>query len=283
MSLHTIGNGALTAQIDSHGAQLRSLRHDRVEYLWGAGDPWNWSAPVLFPLISGLPNNVLQHNGQRYEIPSHGFARRTEWEVIGPAAFELRASEATGAQYPFEFRLRISFAVTDRLTVSHDVTNEGDEPLPYLLGGHPAFRWPLPGSTGEHEVSWSRGGETMRQAVNGLRPGRIPSPALDGRLPLLKHYFAEDALLFDDLEPRAVTYTAPGAARLTMHYDDFRVLGIWSKSQGADFVCLEPWTGYPAPQGFDGDITTLPGIELLAPGETRSVSYSIAIEGADLA
>ena len=278
--MHTIGNGRLIAQIDSLGAQLRSLQLDGTEYLWGAGDPWNWSAPVLFPLISGLPGDELQHNGQRYAIPSHGFARRTQWAVTGPARFELAATDATRAQYPFEFRLEVEFSVTDRLTVTHTVHNDGDEPLPYLLGGHPAFVWPLPGATGDHEVTWQQGGETMRQAVGGLRPGRIPSPAIDGRLVLQKHYFAEDALLFDDLSPKAVSYTAPGAARLTMSYDDFAVLGIWSKSQGADFVCLEPWTGYPAPQGFDADITDLPGIELLPAGESRTVGYSIAIEGA---
>jgi len=161
----------------------------------------------------------------------------------------------------------------------HTVHNDGDEPLPYLLGGHPAFRWPLPGATGAHEVSWSQGGDTMRQAVGGLRPGRIPSPAVDGRLTLQKQYFAEDALLFDDLVPREVTYSAPGAARVTMRYDDFAVLGIWSKPKGADFVCLEPWTGYPAPQGFDGDISSLPGIELLEPGESRRYRYSVTIEG----
>lgn len=280
MSLHDFGTGGLTAQVDSLGAQLRSLQLDGVEYLWDASDPWNWSAPVLFPLISGLPGDQLQHNGQRYGIPSHGFARRRQWAVLDDGRFELAASAATREQYPFEFRLQLAVTVTDRLTVTHEVHNDGDEPLPFLLGGHPAFRWPLPGATGEHSVSWQHGGESMRQAVGGLRPGRLPSPAVDGRLTLQKQYFAEDALLFDDLAPKRVTYTAPGAARVTMEYDDFSVLGVWSKSQGADFVCLEPWTGYPAPQGFDGDITTLPGIELLAAGESRRFSYSIAIEGA---
>ncbi len=279
MTTHSFGVGALTATVDSFGAQLRSLKLDGVEYLWQAGDPWHYSAPILFPIISGLPGGTLQHYGGSYEIPSHGFARRTEWAVLGDGRFELAASAATWLQYPFEFRLQVSFAVTDALTVTHTVHNDGDEPLPYLLGGHPAFLWPLPGATGEHELSWSRGGVTMRQAVGGLRPGRIPSPAVDGRLTLQKQYFAEDALLFDDLAPHEVTYTAHGAARLTMRYDDFAVLGIWSKSEGAPFVCLEPWTGYPAPQGFDGDIETLPGIELLAPGASRRYRYSVTIEG----
>lgn len=280
---HEIGTGRLTGAVDSFGAQLRSLKLDGTEYLWGATDPWRYSAPVLFPIISGLPGDELQHGGRRFGILSHGFARRTQWAIAGPARFELAATEATRAQYPFEFRLIMEFTVGEALTVKHTVINDGDEPLPYLLGAHPAFVWPLPGATGAHEVRWGAGGETMRQAVHGLRPGRIPSPATSGRLELTHQLFAEDALLFDDIAPRQVTYTAPGAAQIVMGFADFAVLGIWSKAEAANFVCLEPWSGYPAPQGFDGEISSLPGIELLPVGESRSFSYSIAIEGAVIA
>ena len=240
------------------------------------------SAPVLFPIISGLPDDSLVHNGVSRPIPSHGFARRTEWSSLGDGCFELATSDATRAQYPFEFRLIIQFTVDDALTVTHTVINEGDEPLPFLLGGHPAFRWPLPGAEtdAEHTVSWQSGGQTMRQAVSGLRAGRIPSPAVDGRLVLDRAYFAEDALLFDDLSPREVAYTAAGAATVRMRYDDFSRLGIWSKPHSGDFVCLEPWTGDPAPQGFDGDIVDLPEATLLPVGEQRDFSYSVSIEGA---
>lgn len=280
--LHSVGAGRLTAAIDSRGAQLRSLALDGIEYLWSADDPWNWSAPVLFPIISGLPDDTLAHNGVPYPIPSHGFARRTEWSFLGDGRFELTASDATREQYPFDFRLIIQFTVDDALTVTHTVINEGTEPLPFLLGAHPAFRWPLPGARADaqHSVSWESGGQTMRQAVKGLRPGRIASPAVDGRLVLDRSYFAEDALLFDDLSPREVAYSAEGAATITMRYSDFSRLGIWSKPHSGDFVCLEPWSGYPAPQGFDGDIVDLPEATLLPAGEQQEFSYSVSIEGA---
>lgn len=279
--LHEIGTGALRATVDSFGAQLTSLSLDGVEYLWDAGDPWHYSAPVLFPIISGLPDSTLVHRGVGYPIPSHGFARRSEWRHLGEGRFELAASPETRAQYPFEFRLELQFTVDERLTVAHTVTNEGDEPLPYLLGGHPAFRWPLPGAAldSPHTVSWESGGATMRQAVQGLRAGRIPSPAVAGHVVLDRAQFAEDAMLFDDITPRRVSYTAPDAATITLEYEDFSRLGIWSKPEHAAFVCLEPWTGYPAPQGFDGEITELPEITLLPSGESRSYRYSVTIEG----
>ena len=69
-----------------------------------------------------------------------------------------------------------------------------------------------------------------------------------------------------------------GAPRITMHFGDFGRFGIWSKAEGGDFVCLEPWSGYPATADFDGDIVDLPEIELLAPGESREFTYSLEIE-----
>ena len=287
MSTHTISSGALTASIDSFGSQLRSLRLDGVEYLWDAGEPWHYSAPILFPIISGLPGDLLEHDGLRYPIPSHGFARRSEWDLVyadeRSATFRLPTSELTLASYPFQFSLTTTLLAHDStLTLRQTVANEGEEPMPFLLGGHPAFRWPLAGADAgaPHTVSWASGGTTMRQAVNGLRPGRIPSPALDGVVVLDRAQFAEDAMLFDDLSPRQVTYTAPGAAAVVLRYDDFTRLGIWSKPDAGDFVCLEPWSGYPAPQGFDGDILSLPEATVLEPGESTTLEYSIEIKGA---
>lgn len=280
MTVVTIEGEHLAASIDSFGAQLRSLRYHGVEYLWNAGEAWGYSSPVLFPIISALPGDTLQHEGTSYTIPSHGFARRSEWSPAGLGTFELTANDVTRAQYPFEFHLTAQYTVETQLGVTYTVANRGDGPMPFLLGGHPAFRWPLPGATpnAAHEVRWTSGGDSMRQAVHGLRPGRIDSPAVDGRLVLDRAQFAEDAMLFDDIEPRAVTYTASGAARITLEYADYPRLGIWSKPVEGDFVCLEPWSGYPATADFEGDLLDLPEATVLAPGESRQYRYSVTIE-----
>jgi len=281
----TISTGSLSVGIDSLGAQLGSVAFEGTELLWQRADPWNYSAPVLFPIISKLPDGTLHHNGEQYPIASHGVARTAEFELVrsepDAATFLLRANESTRSAYPFDFDLFLGFSVLgSRLTVNHLVVNTGAEPLPFLLGGHPAFQWPLPGAAAgaDHTVIWGTGGSTMRQAVNGLLPDRLDSPAVDGRLVLAKEQFARDALLFDDLVPRIATYTAEGAPSITMHFGDFPRFGIWSKSEGADFICLEPWSGYPATADFTGDIIDLPEIELLAPGESRDFSYILEIE-----
>lgn len=285
MTRTTISTDTLSVGIDSLGAQLGSVFFEGTELLWQRADPWHYSAPVLFPIISKLPGNSLRHNDQQYPIASHGVARISEFELVrtepDAATFLLRSNESTHAAYPFEFELHLGFSVRGSgLSVMHHVMNTGREPLPFLIGAHPAFLWPLPGAAegAEHTVTWGTGGSTMRQAVNGLLPERFDSPAVDGRLVLAKEQFARDALLFDDLVPRIATYTADGAPSITMHYGDFPRFGIWSKSEGADFVCLEPWSGYPATADFSGDIVDLPEIELLAPGESRDFTYIVEIE-----
>ena len=285
MSRIEIGTGRLRAAFESRGAQLRSLRLDGTELLWQAEDPWHYSAPVLFPLISKLPDNRLVHAGRTHDIPSHGVARTAEWESIDhapdTASYVLRSSAETREAFPFDFVLLLEARVSgSSLELAYTVTNTGDETLPFLLGGHPAFHWPLPGAVADapHTVTWGSGGSTMRQAVNGLRPGRLDSPVVDGELVLRRGYFAEDALLFDDIEPRVATYSAPGAASVTLHYADYPVLGVWSKrGDDAAFVCLEPWSGYPATADFAGDIIDLPGAELLAPETSRTFRHTIEI------
>lgn len=51
--IYELKNGKFTAQVDSYGAQLASLKGaDGTEYLW-VGDPayWREHAPVLFPIV----------------------------------------------------------------------------------------------------------------------------------------------------------------------------------------------------------------------------------------
>jgi galactose mutarotase-like enzyme len=36
-----------------------------------------------------------------------------------------------------------------------------------------------------------------------------------------------------------------------------------------NYLCIEPWRGYPALMDFDGPLMEKPGITVIEPGETR--------------
>ncbi|MGN1030309.1 MAG: aldose 1-epimerase family protein, partial [Butyricicoccaceae bacterium] len=82
---YTIHNAVLTAEIDTHGAELCSLRSNLtgIEYIWQA-DPEVWArhAPLLFPIIGRLKDKQYTVKGETYDITQHGFARDSEFECI---------------------------------------------------------------------------------------------------------------------------------------------------------------------------------------------------------
>ena len=132
-----IENDSYSATISSLGAELKSLKDANTgrEYMWQA-DPawWKGSAPVLFPIVGGLKNGKYRCEGAEYELPQHGFTRTSEFRqnaAAGDAAeFELVSSADTLAKYPFEFRLRVRFALERcGLAVRYEVTNAGKGPM----------------------------------------------------------------------------------------------------------------------------------------------------------
>ena len=101
---------------------------------------------------------------------------------------------------------------------------------------------------------------------------------MEGRvLRLNDALFEDDAIIFDRLTSRSVRYTAPGAPAVLITFDDFPQLGLWSKAPG-QFVCIEPWFGMTAPEGFTGEYSEKPHQFVLASQESRNFAYSITIE-----
>ena len=101
------------------------------EYIWN-GDPawWNGSAPVLFPVIGGLKAGEYSYEGKSYKLPSHGFARGSEFAVTrtggDSAELTLMSSPKTLAAYPFDFLLAVSLQLERAgIAVRYNVANTG--------------------------------------------------------------------------------------------------------------------------------------------------------------
>ena len=73
--------------------------------------------PVLFPLVSNNRAGDKEHhyewNSRLFEMPQHGFARRSKWSVREQTAtsltIELTETETTRADYPFAFRFCLTY------------------------------------------------------------------------------------------------------------------------------------------------------------------------------
>jgi len=286
--LATISSDRLSAAISTLGAELQYLTDGEGRDLLWNGDPafWQGRAPILFPVIGLLEGGCYRLGGSRYAMPKHGFARHASFAIVDrapdAATFRLAASAATRAIYPFEFQLDIRFSVADAtLRVAAIISNGSADAMPASFGCHPAFPWPLPYGEprGAHRIRFEHDepAPIRRIDANGLLlPEPQPTPVAGDTLMLRDDLFIDDALIFDRLKSRRLSYEAPAGPRLEVEFADFPTLGVWTKP-GAGFICIEPWQGFADPVGYDGDIRDKPGIIEIAPGESRELSMSISL------
>ena len=285
-------HGGLTAQVDTMGGELVSLRDaEGTEYIWG-GDPAYWSGrnPILFPIVGGLKDGTVDIGGKSYEMARHGFARRMEFAVVeqGEAYAEVELGETaeTLARYPFPFSLRVRHQLTeDGFFTEFRVTNTGTVPMPFCIGGHTAFRCPL--AEGEkfedYRLVFDRTEDThsILPGAGGCLCHDRPGPALNGTDIRLDHgiFNQVDTLIYDGLRSRTVSLRHDGTGRgIRVDFSEFPMVAFWTMpGVQAPYICIEPWQGCGAVDNESGDFTDKPHCVVLEPGESKRLRYIVSL------
>lgn len=280
----TIGNDRLRATISPLGAEMQTLQWHGADLLWdGDAQYWSGRSPVLFPIVGRADGDVIAVNGRRAEMKQHGFARRLPFTLIdaddASCTFRLMASDETRAVYPFDFVLDLTHEIRgDQLSVRVRVQNHDDTAMPFGLGFHPAFVWPLPQAVGDHRIVLENGAEPALARLEGglLTDLRQPSPFADGVLVLRHDQFVDDAMVFPDGAGTALTYGAEAGPRLAFRFDNLPNLALWQKP-GAPFICIEPWHGMAARHGAGPEIADRPYTVVLQPDEQVEFGFSVGV------
>jgi galactose mutarotase-like enzyme len=275
-----------TAEILPFGAELSAWRTEGVDMIW-AKNPniWDQTAPILFPVVGWTRDGKVTVEGKTYPLALHGFAWKKRFEIAERRADYLRLvlldDAETHALYPFAFRFEVEFRLRKgALDNNLIVTNRDARPLPYACGLHPAFRWPLAGSTAEHAIIFETDEDPDVPIIGpgGLFSKPIRRTPLEGdRLPLEPQMFARDALCFLNIKSRGLAFDNGAGARLKVTLDDFPHVGFWTLPP-APYLCIEPWTGHGDPEDFRGDLYEKPSMRILQPGETARHGASFAFE-----
>lgn len=218
--------------------------------------------PVLFPIAGKIPGDRASVDGRECRLPQHGFARRAAWRLLDAGAIttlELASSPATLEAFPFEFRLRVAYALRGgALEVTSEVANPGGAPLPVHLGFHPYFRVAdaaKPRARVEIDATRALDNRTGRVGPLGaidLAAGEVDLHALDARGP-------------------SARLVAGDGSSIRLDFGDFPHVVAWTLP-GRDFVCLEPWTAAP------GAIAGGAGLLRVAPGGSIRLRFAIALE-----
>lgn len=277
----TLKNTALSVNISELGAEIISITVDGKERLWD-GDPafWSGTAPVLFPICGGLPNDRFTYNGKEYTMPKHGFARQQNFKVEKlndlSATFLLESNPETLKMYPWDFEFRITYSLMNkRIKIDYDIKNLSEDTMYASVGAHEAHA--CPGGIEDYDIIFERN-ETLNSCGlegNLISNELIPVIKDTDTLPLYEKYFEIDALIFKDLKSRSAKLrNRKTGESLTVEFNGFDYLLLWTKPK-AEYICIEPWTGIPPMVNSGCDITEKEGITAIEKRSSFSRSHSI--------
>jgi galactose mutarotase-like enzyme len=257
--------GGMLTQLSLGGRELfyldRATLEDRSANVRGGN-------PVLFPSPGKLVFDVWSRGGgARGSMKQHGFARALPWslEARGASAasgawarLALSASEATRAQYPWDFRVAFTYTLKDSaLRIDLSVTNQSPTEMPFGVGFHPYFAVPQ-ADKGKVRIETRATRAFDNAAKREVAFSGFDLTPSEVDLHLLDHGSTESALAIGQ-EPGIILRASP----------EFTHWVVWTL-RGKDFVCLEPWT-CPGNALNTGD-----RLLFLPPGQTRSLWVEIA-------
>lgn len=279
-----LSNEQFSVAINIVGAELKSVKHiNGTEFMWQADkEVWPRCAPVLFPVVGRLKNDLLWLNNQSYPLGQHGFARDMEFEIFSQhqtgATLRLVHNETTIEKYPFEFDLRLSYELeNNKVICSYQVFNPANVLLPFTIGAHPGFNTPE-NNLNAYVLEFEQAETQERHLLsNGLFNGET-APVLQNTnlLPLSTDLFEKDAIVFKYLNSKWVKLKhLKSNYAVKMIFEGFPYFGIWTKKFCEQYVCLEPWFGYADKVEGHEDFYSRVGMILLKSKTTFNATYTL--------
>ncbi|MGS2779218.1 aldose 1-epimerase family protein [Robertmurraya sp. GLU-23] len=287
----TVENEWLKVGIDSHGAEVRKVKHKKngLDYMWtGDNKYWGRVSPVLFPIVGRLKDDQYQIDGQTYKMSQHGFLRDVEFNVLEQTAtnatFIFESAGRFREVYPYEFQAIIRYMLEDDSLIVHwEIVNENEKEMHFSIGAHPAFKIPLlENETIEdyrlHFTPAEDKSVMEYELQNSLlhEKGSVYDIEM---LPLTNSLFAHDALVFSNID-KITLVSNKSSHGVEVMFENFPFVGIWSKYIDEDgsiapFVCIEPWYGVADTYDTSGNFSEKFGNNMLEPGNTFHTEYSM--------
>ncbi len=289
--IYTIENNQVTASIKSLGAELTSLKSKKtnIEYIWnGDIEFWGRHAPVLFPIVGQVKDKTYFVEGQRYELPQHGFARDTEFKVTDQQTdeitFELVYSQETLEIYPYKFALIICYKLKENeLITAYEVINKDNKKIAYSIGGHPALNCPIAKDElfEDYSLEFEYPEEPEQIHLNtstGLRTGIKTQENIGNSINLNYDLFKNDAIIYKNLKSKRVTLKSnKNSYKVEFDFNQWEYLAFWTKKEGTPFICIEPWLGITDADDSNQQFHQKLGIQELSVNSKKVISYKIKV------
>ncbi|MBR5155979.1 MAG: aldose 1-epimerase family protein [Clostridia bacterium] len=278
-----ISNKHISVTLSTKGAEMQSINKGGKEILWdGNPEVWACHAPVLFPICGGLKDDKFVFEGKEYILQKHGYGRFEEFELEysdpEKAVFLLRSNEESLKHFPFEYELRIIYTLDEsKVNVEYNVKNLSKGDMYFSIGSHEGYA--CPEGIEEYSIMFDECEDLDSSILNGnlLEYKTINVGKNTHELPLKYEYFAVDALVFLNLKSRKVALKNRATGDMVeVDFNGADYLLLWTKP-GANYICIEPWSGVPDFVDSDCDITHKKGITKLSANDTYVKKHSISV------
>lgn len=287
-----IKSGNVTAKVTSTGAQLCSLKvGDSNELMWQADATyWTSHAPILFPIVGALKEDKALIGGEYYTIPKHGLVRKSEWDLVAQTenSVELKscANEDTLKAYPFSYTIKAKYEIVEKgVKTTFTIINGDDKKMPYFIGGHPGFNVPFEGGNfSDYELEFAEIENLKSPQIitetsiydftkSKLEIENKKSVVLDNEM------FSNDVIVYDNFKKNEISIkSTKSGKKLTMNFEELKMLGIWKPYNEASFLCLEPWLGCSTTTTEGDEFTEKTDCQMLEKGEEKSHSFTVIFE-----
>ena len=241
MEFITIKNEYLAVTVSKNGGALYSIvdLSDNDQLMW-EGDEGLWSARdyVLFPFCCRRVDGYYTHNGIRYDIENHGFARKSlfavEKQTETSVTLLLKDNENTKKVYPFSFVLRLIYTLDGKkLSVRYAVENPSNENIYFAFGGHVGMR--LVGEDSKGNFIEFDETMTSRYTLDGSFV-RGPIDCDFKKFEVDKQFFRtyDTLMLVSDKRDSALTLTRGDGKQVKFHFSA-PVVAFWAEMKGGNF------------------------------------------------
>lgn len=230
-----IENENVRIAVSTFAAEIHSFcRKDKpIEYMW-QGDPHYWSGrnPILFPHVMSPSSKKLLFDGEWFTVGNHGFARRSEFQVINEKKdsllLVLTSNDKTLQEYPYRFELYVEYILRDYgVNADYRIVNCDSKTMPFGFGLHPAFNCPL---------------DKRKSFEDYMVIFNSSEEELNGNTFYISRniFYKYPTYHIQHLNSCSLDFT-DGENGIHMEFPRFKKFALWTcEDKEADFICLEP-------------------------------------------
>lgn len=256
-----IGNGKSQAEIQEHGAYVKSLAIDGNEVLKPSedGEQTHGGMALLLPFANRVRNAKYLWGGKEYSLPKnngihsiHGLTRGLQWNLDKISEDKVQCTlDLKTSVYPSEVFLSVVYEVgKDFFTTSITAENRGNSSAPFMAGMHPYFRF---------NGYWSL--ESMQNLLRlNYESGYFPDGSLTPVKPMALN--SRSGIPFDNTYlTNSIPILSAGDRKVIIETVNMPYLVLYNGEYAKGVsVAAEPMTG--APDSFNNGI----GLVAIPPG-----------------